>query len=70
MRFFSVAQAKVATREYHFESIKATEQNCARELNIIQKSAYKKWFEDWQKRWLVRTAASNREYFEEINFDD
>ncbi|CAK9827582.1 Mariner Mos1 transposase [Anthophora retusa] len=68
--FFLFPKLKLPLRGRRFESIEAIKEN-SQELKALPSSAFKKCFEDWEKRWRM-CIASDGAYFEgdKINLDD
>ncbi|CAK9804005.1 Mariner Mos1 transposase [Anthophora plagiata] len=69
--FFLFPKLKLPLRGRRFESIEAIKQNSQKELKALPFSAFKKCFEDWEKRWRM-CIVSDGAYFEgdKINLDD
>ncbi|XP_076661839.1 LOW QUALITY PROTEIN: protein GVQW3-like [Halictus rubicundus] len=69
--FFLFPKLKLPLWGRRFESIEAIKENSHKELKAPPSSAFKKCFEDWEKRWRM-CIASDGAYFEgdKINLDD
>lgn len=69
--FFLFPKLKLALRGKHFETVEVIKENSQRELKAITKSAYKKCFEDWKRRWKM-CINSDGDYFEgdKINIEE
>ncbi|XP_043260660.1 uncharacterized protein LOC122402146 [Colletes gigas] len=69
--FFLFPKLKLPLRGRRFESMEAIKENSQKELKALPSPAFKKCFEDWEKRWRM-CIASDGAYFEgdKINLDD
>ncbi|CAK9818879.1 hypothetical protein ANTQUA_LOCUS9953 [Anthophora quadrimaculata] len=69
--FFLFPKLKLPLRGRRFESIEAIKENSQKELKALPSSAFKKCFEEWEKRWRM-CIASDGAYFEgdKINLED
>ncbi|CAK9799943.1 Mariner Mos1 transposase [Anthophora quadrimaculata] len=69
--FFLFPKLKLPLRGRRFESIEAIKENSQKELKALPSSAFKKCFEEWEKRWRMYIV-SDGAYFEgdKINLHD
>ncbi|CAK9818191.1 Mariner Mos1 transposase [Anthophora quadrimaculata] len=69
--FFLFPKLKLPLRGRRFESIEPIKENSKKELKALPSSAFKKCFEEWEKRWRM-CIASDGAYFEgdKINLED
>jgi len=57
-------------RGTRFESLETIKENSYNELKAIPKSAYKRCFDDWKKRWQMCVASNEAFEGDKINFDN